>query len=77
MNRDLCRLIRQSYGMTTFEFAEKIGVSLSSYTNYETGYTTSSDLVPSRVLERIPRGVIIEAEKLLRLTSSIKADKAI
>lgn len=74
MNRDLCRLIRQSYGLTTFEMAEKIGCSLSSYTNFETGYSNSS-YVQEKILQTVPRAVIIEAEKLLRLTNAAKGMK--
>ena len=76
MDRELARLIRQSYRMTTFEMAEKLGVSLSSYTNFETGYS-NSDLVEKAIHQRIPQSVIIEAEKLIRLTNEIKAEAAL
>lgn len=76
MNRELAKYIRQTYKMTTFEFAEMIGVSLSSYSNYECGYS-SSDLVPKKIVEHIPNEVITEADKLLRLSNAVKGVKAI
>lgn len=69
LDRRLVRLIRQSYGLTTYDMAKRLDVSLSSYTNFETGYT-SSELVPNAMRNRIPRSVIIEAEKLLRLAEA-------
>lgn len=76
MNRELCKLIRQTYGMTSAEFAEYIGVGLSSLQQYESGYS-NSPLIPSKIEQNIPRSVIIEAEKLLRLTNAIKTEAAL
>lgn len=67
MSRELVKLIRQSYKMTTKDFSELIGVSLSSYSQYESGYS-NSDLVPKKIMEIIPSKVIIEAQKLLDIT---------
>lgn len=69
MNKELCKLIRQSYGMTSVQFSEFIGVGLSSLQQYESGYS-NSELIPSKVAERVPRSVIVEAEKLLRITNA-------
>lgn len=76
MNRKLCKLIRQTYEMTSAEFAEYIGVGLSSLQQYESGYS-NSQLVPDKISENIPQSVIIEAEKLLRLMAEIKGAAAL
>lgn len=76
MNRELCKLIRQTYGMTSAEFSEYIEVGLSSLQQYESGYS-NSPLIPSKIEQNIPRSVIIEAEKLLRLTNAIKTEAAL
>ena len=76
MNRELCKLIRQTYGMTSAEFAEYIEVGLSSLQQYESGYS-NSQLVPDKISENIPQSVIIEAEKLLRLMAEIKGAAAL
>lgn len=76
MNRELCKLIRQTYEMTSAEFAEYIGVGLSSLQQYESGYS-NSQLVPDKIRENIPQSVIIEAEKLLRLMAEIKGAAAL
>lgn len=75
MNRELCKLIRQIYGMTSARFAEYIGVGLSSLQQYESGYS-NSQLVPDKISENIPETVIIEAERILRLKNEIKAEAA-
>jgi len=76
MDKELCKTIRELYGMTSAEFSQYIGVGLSSLQQWESGYSNSM-LIPTKLKETVPQSIITEAERILRLKNEIKAEAAL
>lgn len=59
MNRPKIKEFRKAKGLTQQEMAKKLGLALSTYTNYENGY------------RQIPNNILVQLESMMGLSASV------
>lgn len=59
MNRPKIKEFRKAKGLTQQEMAKKLGLALSTYTNYENGY------------RQIPNDILVQLESMMGLSASV------